>query len=95
MTQAKEKNGFSWMGLLFGGAYYAGYGQLVKGLIMGAITGIFLLPGIFVHLYAGIKGKKDLPVGQQPFSWGKAIIAALVPGIVYAFLLAILGSIVS
>lgn len=95
MTQAEEKKGFSWMGLLFGGAYYAGYGQLVKGIIMGAITGIFLVPGLFVHIYAGVKGKKDLPVGKQPFSWPKAVIAAIVPGIVYGVLLATLSLVVS
>lgn len=54
MTQVEEKKGFSWMGLLFGGAYYAGYGELVKGLIMAAITGVFLVPGFFVHIYAGV-----------------------------------------
>ncbi|MBI9080604.1 MAG: hypothetical protein JEY79_12805 [Pseudodesulfovibrio sp.] len=93
MTQV-EKKGFSWMGLLFGGSYYAGYGELGKGIIMGAITGFFLIPGLFVHLYAGIKGKKDLPVGKQPFEWPKAICVAFVPAVVYMATLGIIAIIV-
>jgi hypothetical protein len=94
MSEVEQKKGFSWLGLLFGGAYYAGYGQLVKGLIMAAITGIFLIPGFFVHIYAGIKGKKDLPVGKHPFEWPKAIITAIVPVVVYMALLGIIAVIV-
>ncbi|MCJ2165230.1 MULTISPECIES: hypothetical protein [unclassified Pseudodesulfovibrio] len=94
MTQVEEKKGFSWMGLLFGGAYYAGYGELGKGIIMGAITGLFLVPGLFVHLFAGIKGKKDLPVGKQPFDWPKAICVAFVHAVVYMATLGIIAIIV-
>ncbi|MCJ2164689.1 MULTISPECIES: hypothetical protein [unclassified Pseudodesulfovibrio] len=70
---AAPKQGFSWMGLLFGGMYFAGYGKLVKGLIMGALSFI-PLTAIAVHIYAGIKARKELPVGEQAFSWMNAII---------------------
>lgn len=77
MTQA-EKKGFSWMGLLFGGAYYAGYGQLVKGLIMAVISFI-PLTAIPVNIYAGLKAKKHLPVGAQAFEWPKAVLVFFIP----------------
>ena len=78
MTQVEEKKEFSWMGLLFGGAYYAGYGQFVKGLIMAVISFIPLTM-IPVHIYAGIKAKKQLPVGGQPFKWAAAAVVFIIP----------------
>jgi hypothetical protein len=78
MMNAPEQKGFSWMGLLFGGAYYAGYGQFVKGLIMAAISFI-PLTAIPVNIYAGIKAKKQLPVGAHPFEWPKASLVFLIP----------------
>lgn len=78
MTQVEAKKGFSWMGLLFGGAYYAGYGQLVKGIIMAVISFI-PLTAIPVNIYAGLKAKKQLPVGGQSFNWGAAVGVFLIP----------------
>ncbi len=88
MTQVKEKKGFSWMGLLFGGAYYAGYGKLGKGIVMSLLAAI-PLTAIFVQIYAGLKARKELPVGELKFDWGKAIAAysvtiAVVVGLVAA-----------
>jgi len=78
MTQIEEKKGFSWMGLLFGGAYYAGYGQLVKGIIMAVISFI-PLTAIPVNIYAGLKARKQLPVGSQSFNWGAAVGVFIIP----------------
>ncbi|BDQ38755.1 hypothetical protein SYK_31150 [Pseudodesulfovibrio nedwellii] len=78
MKNTEVKKGFSWMGLLFGGAYYAGYGQLVKGLILAAIS-FTPLTAIPVNIYAGIKAKKQLPVGAQAFEWPKAVLVFFIP----------------
>lgn len=77
MEQVEKKKGFSWMGLLFGGMYYAGYGQLVKGLVMGVLSFIPLTM-IIVNIYAGIKAKAELPVGERPFNWGNALVVLVV-----------------
>ena len=55
---------------------------------------LFLIPIFFVNLYAGIKGKKELPVGKQPFEWPKAICVAFVPAVVYMATLGIIAIIV-
>lgn len=47
--------------------------------------------GIFQH---PVKGKKDLPVGKQPFEWPKAILTAIVPAVVYMATLGIIAVIV-
>lgn len=78
MTQVEEKKGFSWMGLLFGGAYYAGYGQFAKGLIMAVISFI-PLTALAVNIYAGFKAKKQLPIGGASFNWGAAVVAFIIP----------------
>lgn len=78
MEKMNENSGFSWMGLLFGGAYYAGYGQLTKGLIMAVISFI-PITAIPVNIYAGLKAKKQLPVGEEAFEWPKAVLAFFVP----------------
>lgn len=70
---ASRKQGFSWMGLLFGGMYYAGYGKLGKGFIMG-VLGFIPLTAIPINIYAGIKANKELPVGDQAFNWVNAAI---------------------
>lgn len=78
MEKAEGNKGFSWLGLFFGGAYYAGYGQWAKGLIM-AILSFIPLTAIPVNIYAGLKAKKQLPVGEQAFEWPKAVLIFIVP----------------
>ncbi len=72
----KQKNKFSWMGLLFGPYYYGGYNQLGKGIVM-ALIGFIPLTLLFVHIYAGLKADKQLTVDGN-FNWGKAILVLLV-----------------
>jgi len=68
-NQTKTK--FNWIALLFnGGAYYAGYGSVKKGIIM-SIIGFLPLTVILVNLYAGFKANQELPVKKKPFHWGK------------------------
>jgi hypothetical protein len=86
MSEVEQKKGFSWMGLLFGGAYYAGYGKVAKGLIMAVISFI-PLTAIPVNIYAALKAKKQLPVGSQPFNWGMAILAFCIPAVLSAGIL--------
>jgi len=87
--QIEETSGFSWMSLFFAPYYYAGYGKLNKGLIF-AIIGFIPLTALIVNIYAGIKAKKELPIGKQDFKWGAAIGVFLIQvvltgGILVAF----------
>lgn len=66
------------MGLFFGGAYYAGYGRLTKGLIM-AILSFIPLTAIPVNIYAGLKAKKQLPIRKQGFEWPQAVFVFFIP----------------
>lgn len=87
-NQVDEKKGFSWLSLLFAPYYYAGYGKFSKGLLF-AIIGFIPLTQIIVNIYAGVKAKKELPVGKQDFRWGAAIgvlvIHWFIQGSVYYF----------
>jgi len=72
--------------------YYAGYGDLKKGITVAAVLGLFagvqydthiiiiiigLLLGLVVAIYGGIKAKKELPVKKQKFSWLNVFYAGL------------------
>lgn len=86
MTEQAGSRKFSWLGLFFGGAYYAGYGRLGKGLIMSALSS-FPLAAIIVQVYAALRARKELPIGEQPFSWPKAVAAyALTTLLMLAFI---------
>lgn len=65
----EKKNGWSWMGFLFAPHYYAGYGQLNKGLVLAIISGIMPLVAIAVGIYGGLKAHKELPIKEVEFSW--------------------------
>lgn len=65
----ENKNGWSWMGFLFAPHYYAGYGQLKKGLVLAVISGIMPLVAIAVGVYGGLKARKELPIKEIEFNW--------------------------
>jgi hypothetical protein len=60
-NQVEEKKGWSWLGFLFAPHYYAGYGQLGKGIVFAIISG-FPPFAILVGIFGGLKAKKELPV---------------------------------
>jgi hypothetical protein len=91
MNQVERGKSFNWMGLLFGGAYYAGYGKMGKGIAMGVIS-VFPLTAIMVSFYAGFKASKELPVGTQAFNWGKAIAVYCIMGAIIGLFAASLPS---
>lgn len=74
----EEKKGWSWLGFFFAPYYYAGYGNLPKGLVLAVISGIVPLFAIVVGVYGGLKAKKELPIGQQAFNWKNFGIALAV-----------------
>ena len=77
VTQEEEKKGWSWLGFAFAPYYYAGYGNLKKGILY-AVFGVFPLFGLIIAIMGGRNARKDLPIGKQKFSWGNvAIIVAL------------------
>jgi len=86
--QPVEKKGFSWLGFFFAPAYYAGYGKLLKGIVLGIISVIPLI-GIGAYIYGGIKAKKELPVGVNKFKWGPAIVITLLISTTYFTLFSI------
>jgi hypothetical protein len=67
-----EKKGFSWLALFFAPAYYAGYGKVGKGVFFAFLSAIPII-NFIMYILAGFRARKELPIGQQPFSWGKAI----------------------
>lgn len=76
-VQVEKEKGFSWMCLLFAPYYYAGYGKFQKGLIFSVI-GFIPLTSIVVNIYAGVKAKKELPIGKQDFKWVSAVVIFLI-----------------
>ena len=81
----EEKKGWSWLGFFFAPYYYAGYGNLGKGILY-AILGVFPLFGIIIAIISGKNARKDLPIGKQEFKWANvAIIFVLI--VVFGFIL--------
>jgi len=78
MEQTEVKQGWSWLGFFFAPYYYAGYGNLQKGLILAVVSGLMPLFAIFVGVYGGLKAKKELPIGNQEFNWKNVGIAVVV-----------------
>jgi len=78
VEEKEEKKGWSWLGFLFAPYYYAGYGNLNKGLILAVITGIIPLFGLFVGIYGGLKAKSELPIGEIEFNWKNVGITLVV-----------------
>lgn len=92
-TNKNVKKGWSWLGFLFMPYYYAGYGELTKGIIAAIVAGfmggiqpdtniiiiiILLLIGLAIAIYGGMNAKKELPIKEQKFSWKNVIIAVVV-----------------
>jgi hypothetical protein len=74
MSENKQSNGgFSILALLFAPMYYAGYGKFGRGLIFAILLCASSILGIVAYIYAGFKAKKELPVGEKPYSWGSCI----------------------
>ena len=71
-TSAAPTGKFNPMALLFNTSYYAGYGKVGKAMLL-AVVGFIPLTLIPVAIYMGFSANKELPVGQIPFHWGKAI----------------------
>lgn len=65
----ENKKGWSWIGFLFAPHYYAGYGQLKKGLLLAVISGIMPLVAVAVGIYGGLKARKELPIKEVAFNW--------------------------
>jgi len=78
MEQTEVKQGWSWLGFFFAPYYYAGYGNLQKGLILAVVSGLMPLFAIFVGVYGGLKAKQELPIGNQEFNWKNVGIAVVV-----------------
>ena len=71
-NQEEVKKGWSWLGLFFAPYYYAGYGELKKGIIYGsliAIPFIGIITSIVIGILSGKNARKDLPIGKQKFKW--------------------------
>lgn len=64
-----NKKGWSWLGFLFAPHYYAGYGQLKKGLLLAVISGIMPLVAVAVGIYGGLKARQELPIKEVEFNW--------------------------
>jgi hypothetical protein len=91
VPQEKPK-GFSWMGFLFGPHYYAGYGDIKKGIIFAILSGTLPLIAIFVHIFTGVKANKELPVKQVLFKWPNAALSFLTYLIVSSLFVALLST---
>lgn len=94
MQEVKKK--WSWKGFFFNGYYYAGKGELKKGLILvaiaglGAMGGIFGLLGLGVAIYGGLKAREELNL-ENPFNWKKFGIAVVVNLVVVILALMLKG----
>ena len=96
-NQVEEKKGWIWLGFFFAPLYYAGYGNMGKGLGFAAI-GAFPLFGLFIGIYGGLKAKKELPVGEVEFNWknvGIALVVAIISGVAIQTLIASLQGLVT
>lgn len=77
IDEVQVKKGWSWMGFLFAPQYYAGYGNIKKGVILGIIGSIIPIILFFVGIYGGLKAKKELPIKQINFNWLNAILVSV------------------
>ncbi len=80
-NQVEEKKGWSWLGFFFAPYYYAGYGDLQKGIIFAVLAGIPFV-ALIVGIYGGLKAKQELPIKQQNFQWKNVGIAVVINFIV-------------
>jgi len=76
-NQVEEKKGWSWLGFFFAPYYYAGYGDLKKGIIFALLAGIPFV-ALIVGVYGGLKAREELPIKKQDFNWKNVGIAVVV-----------------
>lgn len=63
-----------------------------KGITFLAISILIPFSNLFVNIYAGIKARKDLPIGQQEFQWKPPLIALTIAIIILSIYMSILGA---
>lgn len=61
------------MGFFFAPYYYAGYGKLGTGIVMG-LCALVPFVGLIIAIFGGIKARSDLPIGEQKFNWINVVI---------------------
>jgi uncharacterized membrane-anchored protein YitT (DUF2179 family) len=87
----ENKKGWSWMGFLFAPHYYAGYGQLKKGLVLAVISGIMPLVMIAVGIYGGLKARQELPINEVEFNWKNVVFTVITVIVVSVISQAVIG----
>jgi hypothetical protein len=81
MEQIKPP-GFNGMALLFGPQYYAGYGNLKKGIILACVSAL-PITAFCVNVYCALKANRDLPVGKVAFNWKNAVIVGVLNSVLW------------
>ena len=89
----ETKKGFSWLGFFFSAYYYAGYGKLVKGIVLSVLQICIPIIGTFgVMIYGGIKERKELPIKEVAFKWLNVVIIFIVGSIISFVFMTFLSS---
>lgn len=93
-TSTINEKTWSWLGLLFGPYYYAGYGKFKKAVLLGFLSLVPIVGYIGVPMYCGLKVKQELPIGEKQFSWASVfglfgVYTAVVFAVASGFLLMI------
>lgn len=75
--EQNQNKGWSWLGFFFTASYYAGYGELKKGIVYAVLSG-FPPFAIIIAIISGKNANKDLPVGKVKFQWKNVVIAVVI-----------------
>lgn len=87
-----DQTGYNWFALLSGGGpYYAGYGNVTKGIILAVIAGILPILAIIVAIYGGAKANKELPVRKVPFQWSKFALVLAIQSVVSIIIVSVIS----
>jgi len=99
MDILSNKGKFNIFAFIFNVSYYAGYGKVGKAILLGIIGIVPLLLAIIlkiggliflimlpVAIYMGFAANKELPIGEKPFHWGKAVGVGLLQFVFFLFL---------
>lgn len=77
-NEAKKRT-WSWLGFFFAPYYYAGYGKLGKGILLGIVGVVIPILGFFiVGIIGALNAKKELPIGKEKFSWKNVGLTLLI-----------------
>lgn len=78
------KAGFNIWAFLFSGPYYAGKGQLKKGLLFSVLSA---LPFLYVVMpfFGGFRANKE--ISNPDFNWKKALLAGVLNAIVWTLMI--------